>query len=87
MEREPGGKTPAAVQEPVVPLGALQQFLAAIRARDFEGAKALAFQSTLAARSSSEHSASHLLSRLSVLSCSIDRRAEQRDRPYIPAAD
>lgn len=45
--RAPGGKTPAAIQEPVVPLGALQQFLAAIRARDFEGAKALAFQSTL----------------------------------------
>jgi hypothetical protein len=47
MQHQLGAQTAAAVQEPVVPLGALQQFLAAIRARDFEGAKALAFQSKL----------------------------------------
>ena len=31
----------------VVPVAALQQFLAALRAKDFEGAKVLAFQSAL----------------------------------------
>jgi len=37
--------TAAVEQETAVPLGALQQFLAAIRVRDLDGAKALAFQS------------------------------------------
>ena len=32
-------------QPAVVPVGALQQFLAALKAKDFEGAKALAFMS------------------------------------------
>ena len=33
---------------PGVPVAALQQFLAALRSKDFQGAKALAFQSALA---------------------------------------